>query len=43
MVYKFGGTRVGKFARQQRLYDRKLHNTIFYKMLREDYGYKKIN
>ena len=37
MVEKFGGRRVGKFTKSQRLYDGKLHNTIFYEILREDY------
>ena len=37
MVEKFGGRRVGKFTKSQRLYDGKLHNTILYEILREDY------
>ena len=34
---RFGGKRVGKFTRSQRLYDGKLHNSIMYEILREDY------
>lgn len=37
IVKNFGGRRVGKFTRNQKLYDGKLHNTIFYEILREDY------
>lgn len=37
IVERFGGKRVGKFTRSQKLYDGKLHNTILYEILREDY------
>lgn len=37
IIKRFGGKRVGKFTRSQKLYDGKLHNTIFYEILKEDY------
>lgn len=37
MAERFGGKRAGKFTRSQKLYDGKLHNTIMYEILREDY------
>ena len=37
IIKRFGGKRVGKLTRSQKLYDGKLHNTILYEILREDY------
>ena len=37
IIKRFGGKRVCKLTRNQKLYDRKLHNTIFHEILREDY------
>ena len=37
ILERFGGKRVGKLTRSQKLYDGKLHNTILYEILREDY------
>ena len=37
MAEKKKKKRAGKFTRSQKLYDGKLHNTIMYEVLREDY------
>ena len=37
LVKRFGGEQAGKFTNSQRLYDGKLHNIIFFEVLREDY------
>lgn len=37
MVKRFGGKPVGKLTRAMRLYDGKLHNSIIFEILREDY------
>ena len=37
LVKKFGGKQVGKLTKNSRLLDGKLHDTVFYEVLREDY------
>ena len=37
MIKRFGGKQVGKLIKCSRLLDGKLHDTVFYKIFREDY------